>query len=109
MFLPEYRICDSQNIDTEVQFIFRTLKTLGYDIRSIEKAHFRTRATFYTINQTNDKQFHNVLVYHQFVISSQPGNYCHQKLESLAQPNHNFAIAYPKAQLDIAFPVHHVL
>ena len=62
MFLREYRICDSQNIDTEVQFIFRTLKTLGYDIHSIEKAHFRTRTTFYTINQTNDNQFHNVLV-----------------------------------------------
>ena len=31
MFLRVYRICDMQNIDAEVQFIFSTFKTLGYD------------------------------------------------------------------------------
>ena len=57
------------------------------------------------------------LFYHQSVISSQPGNYYHQKLESFIAPlallNHTFAIALPKAQLDrqgyIAFPVHHAI
>ena len=51
-----------QNIDTEIQFIFSTFKILGYDHHFIEKEHFRTRATFYRLNQTNDNQFHNVLV-----------------------------------------------
>ena len=62
LFLRTYRICDMQNIDTEIQFILSTFKTLGYDHYFIEKAHFRARATFYRINRTNGNPFHNVLV-----------------------------------------------
>ena len=62
LFLRAYRICDMQNIDSEIQFIFITFKTLCYDHHFIEKAHFQARATFYRINKTNENQFHNVLV-----------------------------------------------
>ena len=56
LFLLANRICDMQNIDTEIQFIFSTFKTSGYDHHFLEKAHFRVRAAFYRINRTNDNQ-----------------------------------------------------
>ena len=98
LFPRAYRICDMQNIDTKIKFIYSTFKTLGYHHHFMEKAYFRARTTFYRINQTNDNQFHNVLV-----LSPVCEKFTDRKplqsetIESFIAPitqlNHTFAIA----------------
>ena len=64
-----------QNIDREIQFIFCTFKTLGYDHHFIERHISEQEQICYRINQTNDNKFHNV-----FVLSPVCGKFTARKL-----------------------------